>query len=380
MYNMNTCNGLSMSMATLSRISHAKSRSISPENFTGAPGKGGSASTGTGATAAENLGIGWKISPSVNIAPQQTFELAHILTGGAIQQIWITTTSNVALHDLILRMYWDDQDVPSVEAPLGHFFCCGLEQYAHVSSLAVCVNPGRALNCFWEMPYRKNARITLENRDKYETVIAYYQINYIETEVPENCAYFHAQFRKSGPVAYKKGHVILDGIAGMGHYVGTYMTWSVNNGGWWGEGEMKFYIDEDVDFPTICGTGTEDYFLGSYNFDVGAVFDDMPSKYVSYTTPYAGLPEIQVPDGVYKSQQRFGMYRWHITDPIRFQKKLQVSVQCLGWKNHEKWKSEDKRRYMPRRDTIESMAFWYQMLPSPTFPTLPTTDEMLINT
>lgn len=279
----NSFNGLGVSTSNLSRLSKAKSRSICAENLTGEPGKGGMAIEGTGAGPGRDLGQGWKISPSVEVDCETTFELAKINTGGAIQQIWITAFG-VKHRDLILRMYWDDQETPSVEVPLGDFFCCGLGEYCHVDSLVVAVNPAYSFNSFWEMPYKKNARITIENRDPIQKAFVYYQINYTETEVPDDCAYFHAQFRRTNPVPYKGLHTLLDGVEGQGHYVGTYMAWGVNNNGWWGEGEIKFFMDEDEEFPTICGTGTEDYFLGAYNFDVGAVDPREESKYTEYTT------------------------------------------------------------------------------------------------
>ena len=373
-------NGLGMSLGNLSRLSDARSRSISPENLTGEPGKGGMATEGTGAMAARDLGQGWKVSPSVEIAPGQDFVLADIQTGGAIQQIWITSLDDVRQRDLILRMYWDGQENPSVEAPLGDFFCCGLNNYAHVSSLPVCVNPGRALNCFWEMPYRQGARITLENRDPLQTATVYYQINYTETRVPEDCACFHARFHRTNPVPYKGVHTLLDGVEGQGQYVGTYMTWGTNNNGWWGEGEIKFFIDDDSDFPTICGTGTEDYFLGSHNYDTGAAVKGRPSAYTEYSTAYAGVPEIQRPDGVYKSQQRFGMYRWHIRDPVRFKNRLRINIQALGWRDFDNRNADAaRRRYLPLQDDISSVAFWYQTLPTVSFPPLPERDFLEIN-
>lgn len=377
---MKEFDGLNMNMGNLSRLSSAKSRSISAENFTGEAGKGGMATEGTGAIAARDLGQGWKVSPSIEIESGQTFTLADIKTGGAIQQIWITAVDTVKLRDLILRMYWDGQENPSVEVPLGDFFCCGLDSYAHVNSLPVCVAPGKALNCFWEMPYRKGARITLENRDPLQKTIVYYQINYTETEVPEDCAYFHAQFRRTNPVPFKGLHTLLEGVTGRGQYVGTYMTWGVNNNGWWGEGEIKFYIDDDDEFPTICGTGTEDYFLGSHNFDIGVAVQGEKGAYTEYTTAYAGLPEVQRPDGLYNSQQRFGMYRWHIPDPIRFEQSLQVNIQALGWRAWRHWNGDvDQRQYLPLQDDISSVSFWYQTLPTAPFPELPHRDYLEIN-
>jgi hypothetical protein len=377
---MSEFNGLGMSMATISKLSKAKSRSISAENFSGESGKGGMASEGTGAMPGRDLGQGWKISPSVEIAPGETYVLADIKTGGAIQQMWFASLDDVKLRDLIIRIYWDDQDSPSVEVPLGDFFCCGLNNYAHVDSLPVSVNPGRALNCFWEMPYQQSARITLENRDPLQKATVYYQINYTETKVPDDCGYFHAQFRRTNPVPYKGLHTLLDGIEGQGQYVGTYMTWGVNNNGWWGEGEIKFFIDDDGEFPTICGTGTEDYFLGSHNFDIGVAVKGHESAYSAYSTAYAGVPEVQRPDGVYKSQHRFGMYRWHIPDPIRFEKSLKVNIQALGWRDFGNWGGDvNKRKYLPLQDDVSSVSFWYQTLPTIAFPELLHKDLMEIN-
>lgn len=367
--------GLGLHLGNLSRLSNAQTRSISPENFTGEKGKGGMSVDGPAARQARDLGQGWKISPYVVIEPGATFTLADIQGQGAIQQIWMTLARGRLRHS-ILRIYWDDQPLPSVECPAGDFFACGWEEFAQVSSLAVCVNPGRAFNCYWEMPFRKRARFTLENRSE-EQLTVYYQINYTLTEVPEDCAYFHAQFRRTNPLPYKEVYTILDGVSGAGHYVGTYMAWGVNNNGWWGEGEIKFFIDGDGAFPTICGTGTEDYFCGAYNFDPYVAHAGQgpaqQSRYQEFTTPYAGLPQVIRPDGAYKSQQRFGLYRWHIPDPVRFRSDLRVTIQALGWLPGVK-----EAKYLPLQDDIASVAFWYQALPTPPFPTLPGPDYLEI--
>lgn len=362
--------GLGVNLGNLYRLSGAKSRSISPENFTGEKGRGGMATEGTGAGCARDLGRGWKVSPSIEIAPGEVRELADIVGPGAIQQFWCVV-SNIPWRDLILRIYWDDQEHPSVESPLGDFFACGWNRFAQVTSLAVCVNPGRAFNCYWEMPFRKRARVTLENRNP-EAVILYYQLNYALTEVPEDAAYFHAQFRRTNPLPYKQDYTILDGVSGQGQYVGTYMAWGVNNAGWWGEGEIKFFMDGDAEFPTICGTGTEDYFCGAYNFDGGVIDPNMTKAYREFTTPYAGLPQVLRPDGVYQSQTRFGMYRWHIPDPVRFERDLRVTMQALGWR------TDKVRRYLPLQDDIASVAYWYQTLPTAPFPELPDRDYLEI--
>jgi len=352
---MTTFNGLGMNMGTLSRLSRAQTRSISPENFTGEKGQGGMATEGTGARCARDLGQGWKISPSVVIRAGETFVLADIDGPGAIQQMWMTPTGNWRFS--ILRIYWDGQEQPSVECPVGDFFAMGWGEYAQLSSLAVCVNPGSAFNSYWEMPFRKHCRITMTNIADDDMVL-YYQINYTLTDVPQDCAYFHAQFRRVNPLPYKSVYTILEGVQGQGHFVGTYLAWGVNNTGWWGEGEIKFFLDGDADYPTICGTGTEDYFCGSYNFENRTL-----RQYQPFTTPYTGLHQVIKPDGVYRSQQRFGMYRWHITDPVRFQHDLRVTIQALGWSSGG--------RYLPLQDDIASVAYWYQTLPTAPFPELP---------
>ena len=357
--------GLNLNLGNLYRISAAQTRSISPENFTGGKGQAAMAVEGTGKGAARELGQGWKISPSVHVPARSTFTLAEITGPGAITQIWMTPAPLDKTRLFILRFYWDDETEPSVECPLGDFFACGLGKYCQISSLPVCVNPGSAFNCYWQMPFHKKARITLENLDDNDMTI-YYQINYTLTPMPADAAYFHAQFRRENPLKAKGLYTILDGVQGSGQYVGTYLAWGVHNSGWWGEGEIKFYIDGDQKFPTICGTGTEDYFCGSYDFD--AKGPDGQSRYTEFSTPYSGLAQVIRPDGHYDSQTRFGLYRWHITDPIRFEKDLKVTIHALGW--------QSGGRYLPLQDDIASVAFWYQTLPHAKFPQLPSRDEL----
>jgi len=357
-------NGLGMGLGNLSRLSRAQTRSLSAENFTGAKGQGGKATRGTGAQAARELGRGWKVSPSVMIKPGGVFTLADIKGAGAIQSIWLSGAPSLKpeARFYILRFFWDNEPTPSVECPVPDFFAAGWGPYAPVSSLPVMIAPNRSFNCFWEMPFRKRCRITLENLSAEETCV-YYQINYTLTAVPEDAAYFHAQFRRVNPLPYKEVYTIVDGIRGWGHYVGTYLAWGVHNCGWWGEGEIKFYLDGDREFPTICGTGTEDYFLGCYDWDVNG-------QYVTYTTPFAGMFQVIRPDGLYKSQTRFAMYRWHIMDPVRFEKDLRVTIQALGWRSGG--------RYLPLQDDIASVAYWYQTEPHAPFPPLPDRDHLEI--
>jgi len=352
-----TFNGLGMHLGNLSQLSNAKTRSISPENFTGAKGGGGRATEGTGAVPGRELGQGWKISPSIDIAPHELVTLAAIEGPAAIQHIWLTVHPTW-WRRLVLRIYWDGEETPSVETPLGDFFANGWGQRCNIASLPIAVNPAGGFNSYWEMPFRKSAKITLENITPDRLGGFYYQITYTETEIPEDLGYFHAQWRRSNPLAYMDVHTLLDGVKGQGQYVGTYIAWGVNNVGWWGEGEIKFYMDGDREFPTICGTGTEDYFGGAWNFE------HPEGQYGVYSTPFLGLPQVIKPDGLYQSQQRFGMYRWHVQDPIRFEEDLKVTIQALGWRS----RNEDKMRYLPLQDDIASTSLWYQSEPHAPFP------------
>jgi len=363
-------NGIDNNLGNIFRLSNAKSRSISPENFNGAKGKGGMATTGTGSNASRDLGQTWKVSPSVRIKAKTTFTVAEIDSAGSIQHIWMTPTGNWRYS--ILRIYWDDEATPSVEVPVGDFFGMGWGQYAHLNSLPVTVNPGSAFNCYWPMPFRKKCKITMENIDEKDMIL-YYQVDYVLTDVPADAAYFHAQFRRINPLPYKQDVVLVDDIKGKGQYVGTYLAWGVHNNGWWGEGEIKFFMDDDDKFPTICGTGTEDYFCGSYDFDTKKKNEAGVEKteYTEFSTAYAGLHQVIRGDGHYSVMQRFGMYRWHITDPIRFEKNLKVTIQALGWRNDG--------RYLPLQDDIASTVFWYQTPGHTPFPTFPAKDLLEVN-
>ena len=330
-------------MYELSLKKDIRTFSISPENFSGEKGKGGMAIEGTGAMAARELGQGWKVNPYIKIDGNTKVNLADIKGQGAIKHIWITDSSPAG-RLLILRIYFDGHDNPAVEAPLSDFFAAAnYKEYRQLSSLAICVNPARGLNCYFEMPYRTGFRVELENLSE-DTYNVYYQIDCEEKEVGEDSLYFHAQFRRINPLPYKENYIILDNIKGNGKYVGTYLYWGVKSNRWWGEGEVKFYIDGDIDFPTICGTGTEDYFCGAYNFDV-------EGKYCEYTTPYSGMYKVDRTDDLYQAQRYFNMYRWHIVDPIYFKKDLKVTVQALGWRSG--------KRYLPLQDDISSVAYWY---------------------
>jgi len=359
-------NPLATDLNNLYRVTNAKTRSISPENFTGEKGKAGMAKIGEGSAsdAARDLGQGWKVSPFVHIKANTTFTLAEIDGPGAIQHIWMTPTGHWRYS--ILRFYWDDEKEPSVEVPVADFFAAEGGKFYPVTSLAVCVNPGSAFNSYWVMPFRKKCRITMENIGDADMTL-YYQIDYTLAEVPADAGYFHAQFRREHPLPYKEVYTLIDGIKGKGQYVGTYMLWQANSRGWWGEGEIKFFMDGDQEFPTIAGTGTEDYFCGSYNFTQRNQNGDR--AYIDFSSPYTGFAVVRPDDQMLDfAQTRFSMYRWHITDPVRFDQDLKVTIQALGWRSGG--------RYLPLQDDISSVAFWYQTEPHQPFPTLPDKDYL----
>lgn len=357
--------GLGMNLGNLAELSTAVSRSISPENPTGAKGEGGKALEGTGSAVSRELGQGWKVSPSINIGGKELVTLADIDGPGAIQHFWCTVHPT-AWRKLVLRAYWDHEETPSIEVPMGDFFCNGWCERSNVSSLPVAVNPAGGFNSYWEMPFRQHARLTLENLSADVIHGFYYSIDYTLTQVPETRAYLHAQWRRNNPLPAMQVHTLLDGVRGQGHYVGTYLAVGSNNNGWWGEGEIKFYIDGDGTFPTICGTGTEDYFGGAWNWE------QIKGQYSLYSTPFLGMHQLIQPDGLYISQQRFGMYRWHVMDPIRFQQDLRVTIQDLGWRAP----LEGQARYLPRQDDIASTSYWYQAEPHAPFPVLPGLNDL----
>jgi hypothetical protein len=335
-----------LGLSGLALLSSAETRSISAENPTGARGGGAHALPDPQSPSAQ-LGPGWKVRPCIRLEPGSTTTLADVDGPGIIQHIWITTFPE-AYTDTVLRFYWDGEDTPSVEVPLGDFFCNGFGLRYNVNSLPVSVNPVGGFNCYWPMPFRTHARITIENQHAAPIKFFFYQITYALTEVPEQAAYFHTQHRLSTTSRDLPEHTILEGVRGQGHYVGTFLAWQQHSNGWWGEGEIKFYMDGDGEFPTICGTGTEDYVGGAWCFDNQI-----------YSTPFLGYPLYRNEAG---EVPRHALYRWHIPDPIRFRDDLRVTIQTLGW-----WPNWT---FQPLADTISSVAYWYQREPHTPFPEL----------
>lgn len=335
----------------LYRAEKGRTRSISAENFKGEKGMGGMADKGVGLNAARELGIGWKVSPAIYIAPKSSVTIADITGSGVIKHMWFTCDSKY-WRSLILRIYWDNEKYPSVEVPIGDFFCNGWCVRSNVNSIPISVNPAGGFNSYWPMPFKKSARITIENIATYQDnkdVMFFYQITWQEKDVEADAMYFHAQWNRENPAEYKKEYTVADKIIGKGKYAGIYIAWQPNSNGWWGEGEMKFFIDGDSKYPSICGTGTEDYFGGAWCFDEGK------GEYSTYSTPFLGFHQVIKPDGMYKCNLRMGMYRWHILDSITFNKNLKITLQLLGWRSGE--------RLLPLKDDIASTLYWYQTEP-----------------
>lgn len=338
---------IGLGIDSLPLLSNAQTRSISAENPTGEKGAGALELPDAGSVAAD-LGQGWKVRPYVNLPKESTYTLAEIKGPGVIQHIWITVDPK-AYRDCVLRFYWDGEENPSIEVPLGDFFANGHGLRYNVSSFMVAVNPTGGFNSYWPMPFRESARVTIENQRWEDVDCFFYQITYALGEVPPEAAYLHAQWRRTVTQREKPEHVILEGVKGKGHYVGTFLAWTQLADGWWGEGEIKFFIDGDGRQPTICGTGTEDYFGGAWGFGE------------TYSTAFLGYPLWRREPG---AVPKHGLYRWHVLDPVRFHQDLRVTIQALGW-----W--PNYRRYQPLADDIASTAFWYQREPHTGFPAFP---------
>ena len=347
-------------------MKRGKSRAINAENLTGEKGKGGMASS--------HLGQSRKGSPCLtDIAPGEEVVLADIQGAGVISHIWITVdykTSDAecfVLRNLILKFFWDGETEPSAEVPLGDFFCCGFGRECLVNSACITVAPMRGLNSYFQMPFGRGAKVVLVNDHPETLPVFFYQIDYIlYDELPADTEYFHAQWRRQAVTEKGADYVILDGVQGRGRYVGTYIALSTLERYWWGEGEVKFYIDGDRTFPTICGTGMEDYFGGSWSF---AGYPDGNMQEQCYSTPYLGYPfysrhdtNLTHPYHNDDCPPMRGFYRWHMCDPIFFEEDLKVTVQQIGVSH---------RGLFERQDDLSSVAYWYQAEPHRTFPALP---------
>lgn len=353
-------------MSNIFRKSDAESRSLSGENFRGEKGKGGKATFETSlhqpsSNAARELGAGWKLSPCISLAAGETVAIMDNEGPGVIRHIWMTLDCKMH-RDIIIRMYWDGDENPSVECPVGDFFCNSWRQSQNILTQPINVNPYGGLNCFFPMPFKKHAKITVTNDASNELRSFYYTVNYTLETVSEEALYFHAQWRRTNPVPYGEFYTMLDGIQGQGQYVGTFMSWQQNNNDWWGEGEILMFMDGDDKYPTIIGTGTEDYFGGAWGFERNGFSE-------SFTAPYFGYNDVQPqPKPGYtglnmRAGSRFTLYRFHICDPVFFKKDLKVQMQCIGWRSDG--------RFLPLQDDVASVVYWYQTLPHAPFPVFP---------
>ncbi len=335
-----------------------ESRSISAENPTGGRGMG-ALEEPRGQGAARELGKGWKVRPCITVKKGETATIMDVEGPGVIRHIWMTFHPKV-YRDVILRVYWDGEKSPSIQCPVGDFFCNSWKERQNILSQPINVNPSGGMNCYFPMPFRKHARITVENIGHEDFDGFFYTINYTLEPVADDALYLHAYWRRSNPLPYKEEYLIVDGIKGSGQYVGTFMSWQQNSEGWWGEGEIKMYLDGDGENPTICGTGTEDYFGGAWCFGSGEAGN--------FSAPYLGFRQVKGING--QTGCRMTLYRFHVLDPVYFSQDFKVTMQALGWR--------DQGRYLALQDDIASVAYWYQTEPHAPFPAVPDRDQLEI--
>lgn len=296
---------------------------------------------------------------SVPVKAGETVTLADIKGAGAVKHIWMTiaSTSRYHLRELVLRMYWDGEENPSVEAPVGDFFGDGFGQYHNWHSLPLSVQ-GKALNCYFEMPFGKGARITITNDGSQDVRSLYYHVDYElypDAKAVVGKGRFHALWRREHPTKAIDAKVNLTGkdnyvfveADGQGQFVGVVLSVQGYSTGWWGEGDDMFFIDGEAFPPSIHGTGLEDYFNNGWGFQ-----DEFNYPYNGYSLK-----------GNKDWTGQHTMYRFHITDPIYFQKSLRATIEH-GHAND-------------RSDDYSSTAYWYQTEPHKKFaPILPVSERM----
>ena len=293
-----------------------------------------------------------KLRPCIQIAPGETVTLCDTDGPGMITHIWFT---GYVGHSFVMRIYWENEEFPSVEAPISAFFGCAYDEnfkdrdgnYIVLNSAKILTAPGRGFNSYWEMPFEKHCRITMENRSKKEETL-YYMISGWYGEIPQDAGYFHAAYRQEHPVTKGRAYTIIDGIEGRGCFAGLTLATGMNgNNTCWVEGEAKMYIDDDQ-YPSMNYTGTEDYFCGSYGFGNDIILN----RYQTFSGMYTGLFAIMGDNReFYNGQQRFLLYRFHEKDPVYFSKNFKMTIDNLGWTG-------------PRYDDYTSVAYWYLEKPS----------------
>jgi hypothetical protein len=291
--------------------------------------------------------------------------LADIQGPGVIRHIWLTFneawpnwlekggSANPA--EIVLRIYWDGAADPAVESPLGDFFAAGFGLRNEIRSLPVAVEGGDGYNCFWPMPFRKGAKVTVTNDGERNVRSFYYHIDYLKVDgLPSDAAYFCAQYRQEFPEQAGRDYLILD-AEGQGHYVGTVMSARSRSPLWFGEGDVRIYVDGDAK-PTIQGTGTEDYFLMAWGLE--------PAQYPYFGCTYmsAGADDLGV---------QYTLYRWHVADPIRFTRSLRFTIEHTGWISADETATGKIDGHVEREDDLATVAFWYQTGQPKRFTSLP---------
>jgi hypothetical protein len=303
----------------------------------------------------------------------ETIEIANLKGPGIINHIWLTFnearpnwleaggSANPA--EIVIRIFWDGSKEPAVESPLGDFFAAGFGLRTEIISMPVMVEGGDGYNCYWKMPFFKSARITLTNEGDKNVRSFYYQVDYDEAaKLPVNTRYFCAQYRQEYPEKTGQDYLILD-AEGKGHYIGTVMSVRSRSPYWFGEGDAKFYIDWEEE-PSIWGTGTEDYFLCAWGLN-------------ECILPYFGC--------TYKSMDseedlgvKFTLYRWHIPDPVRFNKSLRFKIEHKGWMSADETETGKVDGHVEREDDILTVAFWYQVGQPKRFTVMPSYKERIL--
>lgn len=339
-------------LGDVTRYQNIESRSASFENPRGERGKGGSATSYLGPT---RKGAAWK-----GVAAGETVVLAEVDGPGMIRHIWMTLDLNFTiLRGCVIRAYWDGADKPAVECPVGDFFGIAHGRTNHFCNALQAMQEGSGLNCYFQMPFAKGARLTFTNETNQHLGSLYYSVDYtIGDAVDSDTLYFHSCFQRENPTTMKRDFVILPQRHGRGRFLGCVIGVRTMSPQWWGEGEFKVYLDGDTDLPTICGTGTEDY-LGSA-WGVGEHF-----------ALYAGCPYIAMDPGN-RWQQLISFYRFHVADPIFFSQDIRVDMQQIGGG----FIPEGRIDLYERSDDWSAASFWYQNAGEP-LPPMPSFEDRI---
>jgi hypothetical protein len=326
-----------------------ESRSISFENPTGSQGEGGKV--------ASHLGVGRKGFPAKSIKPGEVVTLCDIKGSGAIRHIWMTGTfknRTQTLRSTVIRGYWENQKHPSIECPIGDFMGLAHAKVQSYQSAVHSVGINAALNIWLPMPFATQGKLTLKNESE-QNITLFYQVDYtINDKHPKDFGRLHTLFRRENPTILKKDFEILPNRTGKGRFLGTLLGIRSLEKPWWGEGEIKIFMDGDTQFPTICGTGSEDYVCLSYGMQ---------------QTPF-------LYHGCNLNENGFiSMYRWHLLDPIYWKKNCRITIQQIGW-SREKSGTKDSGLY-ERQDDWSCATFWYESVPSKPLPEMPSLNERL---